>query len=73
MSTKLIMKVSKTVITEFQIDLDEWYSYDKMTDKEKHIQVSGCLDEAISLLEESGIEVLDTVEDSDVLEWELEQ
>ena len=73
MSTKLIMKVSKTVITEFQIDLDEWYSYDKMTDKEKHIQVSNCLDEAGPLLEDGGVEILDTVEDGEILEWELEQ
>jgi len=73
MSTKLIMKVSKTVITEFQIDLDEWYSYDNMTDKEKHVQVSNCLDEARSLIEENGIEVLDVIEDGEILEWELEK
>ncbi len=73
MSTKLIMKVSKTVITEFQIDLDEWYSYEEMTDKEKHIQVSNCLDKAISLLEDGGVEVLDIIEDGEILDWELEQ
>ena len=68
---KLIMKVSKIVRTTFEIDLKEWYSWESMTEKERHNQINSCLENAEDLLNDGGINTLDTYEEIEVLEWDL--
>ena len=67
------MKVAKTIISEVEIDLDDWFSYHEMTEKEKHIQVSRCLDDPEHILEDGGTKFLDKMNEIELLEWELEK
>ena len=73
MSNKLIMKVSKTIITEFEIDLDDWYSWEDRTSKERHEQIQQCLDFPQEILGDGGIKVIDTEEDIEVLDWDIQE
>lgn len=71
MSNKLVMKIAKTVVTEFTINLDEWYSWEDRTEKEKHNQINSCLENPDDLL--SDAEIIDKVEETEVLDWDIEK
>jgi len=72
MSNKLILKISKTEIKEFSIDLDDWYSYQKMTPKEKYTLIQEILNDYGDIYEDGGIKLIDCEEDWDLMNWELE-
>ena len=67
------MKVSKTVIKEFSIDLDDWYSYDAMSPKDQHEQIQNCIDHAGALSSDGGIKEINKEYDFELLEWDLEK
>ena len=69
--SKLIMKVSRTVIKEFSIDLDDWYSYDEMSPKHQHEQIQNCIDHAGALVDDG--ELINETYDFELLEWDLEK
>jgi hypothetical protein len=71
--SKLYMKVCKTVITEFEIDLDDWYSWESMTEKERYQQINSCLDAADDLLADGGVKNLDVDQEVEVLDWDIEK
>lgn len=62
--TKLIMKVSKTVI----IDLDDCYLWQDRTAKEKHEIIENSINSPQNLLDDG-----DTEEDIEVLNWDIEE
>lgn len=72
MSNKITLKVSKMVIKEFVIDLDDWYSYDEMTPKKKHTTIQEILNDYGDFYEDGGIKILSEEVDWDLLEWELD-
>ena len=73
MSNRLIMKISETIITEFEIDLDDWYSWEDRTSKERHEQIQQCLDFPQELMVDGGIKVINKDGDLNVLDWDLEE
>lgn len=73
MSSKLVMKIAKTVVTEFIIDLDEWYSWEDRTERERHNQINSCLESPDDLLSDGGAKIIDKVEEIEVLDWDIEQ
>jgi len=72
MSNKLVIKVAKTVVTEFTIDLDECYSWEDRTEKEKHNQMNSCLENPEDLIGDAAI-IHDRTEEVEVLDWDIEK
>jgi len=68
---KLKMTVRKIVTTEFEIELNEWYSWDEMSEKEKHEQIASCLVEAGELLEDGVINENWKEEKTELKDWDL--
>lgn len=73
MSNKMTLKVSKTEITEFEIDLDDWYSYGEMSPKEQHVHIQNLLNEYEEIVKDGGYKTISKENDSDLLEWDLKK
>jgi len=72
MSNKIILEIAKTEIKKFTVDLDDWYDYNKMSLKEKHNQIQDILDNFGELYDDGGINLIETTDDWDLMNWELE-
>ena len=71
MSNVISFRVSKTVIKDFSIDLDEWYSYQEMNKKQQHEQIQRMLEDYQDFFIEDSVDLCSQEEDWDLLEWEL--
>ena len=68
---ELVMKISHTVVRDIRIDLDDWYSYNKMTAREKFACIESCKDEFNELYIEG--DKVDEVFDWDLMDWDIEE
>ena len=71
MGNRIVLKVSKTIIKDIEIDLDEWYSYSEMNKKEQHNQIQELLNNYEYVFDEQCDMHRDII-DWDLLEWELD-
>ena len=68
-SKSITLKWSVTNIYELDIDLDEWYSFSEMNEKQKHEKIQSILNNVSDFKEVREVQKVD--EDFNLMEWDL--
>ena len=66
------MKVSKTILTKFTVDLEDWYEWSELKEMERFEKLQWIQDNPSEILDDGGIQIFDKTEEVEIIEWDIE-